>query len=248
MNDNPETLQQVINSEQEVLMNAEEVYDSFFSHAVNLVTLLNNLVASIDVPNKFLFLAFLSQIKKHLTLALFSAVRRHHVQSGMNLRQVLEATAWAAYALANENLDLFRVQNGNGIEVPNRLSKARNRWLNENYPVHSEKIRNLKDSINQSVAHANIAYAFQTFDLPEDLNSGFEMPFFDIEDDFRVKTDLLMVSDFAIGIIDLFITINQTEAVFQSPVDIRNQWVGLVQEHHSLREIIRTHERFININ
>ena len=64
--------------------------------------MLNNFIKSIDDPTKFIFIAFLSQVKKHHTLDLFSAVRFHHIQMRMNLRQVLESDAWATYAMTHE--------------------------------------------------------------------------------------------------------------------------------------------------
>src|SRR2546430_9857689 len=45
--------------------------------------------------------SFFAQVKKHHMLALFSTVRLHKVQALMNLRQVLEAGACAAFAIAN---------------------------------------------------------------------------------------------------------------------------------------------------
>lgn len=78
-------------------------YGPYFSNASEFIEMLSTgMIKSID-PDRDLFAIFLSHIQKHLTLALFSALRLHHVQAMMNLRQVLEAGACAAYAIANQN-------------------------------------------------------------------------------------------------------------------------------------------------
>ncbi len=238
------TLEDLINAEQEMVLGAELKYGEYFSHAGEMVTLLNNLVPKIDKPTHFLFLVFLSQVKTHLTQALFSAVRRHHVQAGMNLRQVLEASVWAAYAMAFEDLDLFRVEGSNGLEVPERLKNACRDWLKKNYPKKSEEILRLKKQINSTIAHAKIDYAFQTFSSDLRGRQRFTTSYFDIEDDFRIKMDLLMIANFAMGMLQLFTTINMEEKVFRFQNDFPNQFRKLGEQHERLRLEIQGHERF----
>lgn len=239
------TITDLANMEREMVLHAEEKYGEYFTHAANMVTTMNNLVVSINKPTRFLFIAFLSQVKKHLTLALFAATRRHHVDAGMNLRQMLEGSAWAAYAIAHENIDLFQIQNPNGqIEVPDRLEKARNTWLEANYLQKSEEIKRLKKQINGSVAHAKITYAFQTFALSPAGVRGFITSFFDDEDDFRVTADLLMVANFAMGMIDLFVGVNKRENVFQLAKGFDEKFGSLVEQHSRLRDGLKKHPRF----
>lgn len=240
------TLEGILEAERDMVLDAQQKYGEYFTHAVEMVTLLNNLASTIDRPERFLFVAFLSHIRKHFTLSLFSAVRRHHIQTGMNLRQVLESAAWAAYALAHEDINLFQVQDERGhVDVPQRLSDARNSWLDANYSVKSEEIRRLKKQINKSVAHANIAYVFQTFGLSQQRErSGFTTSYFDIEDDFRIRTDLLMIANFAMGMIDLFVSINQAEEVFLVSDDFTDHFRRLNEQHTRLRAEIGSHERF----
>ena len=243
MDEDNYTLEDLINKEQDLALSAGTAHGEYFTHAVQMITLLNNMVLSIDIPTRFLFVAFLSQVKKHIVLALLSAVRRHHVQTGMNLRQVLEASGWAAYALAFEDLSLFQVVGPNGLEVPDRLKGAMHSWLATNYPVKSQEMRRLKDQINKSVAHANIAYAFQTFNLGKD-KPGFVTTYFDGEDDFRIKTDLLMIANFTMGILQLFSTVNMQEKVFRFPDGFVEQFRGLSDQHERLRADIQRHEKF----
>ena len=122
------TIGDIIESERQMFLTAGERYGEYFAHASALNTLLNNFIKSIDDPEKFIFLAYLSSVKKHHTLALFSTVRLHSVQAGMDLRQVVEAGAWAAYALAFKEKEKFCEDESGVIEIPDRLQKAGNTW------------------------------------------------------------------------------------------------------------------------
>jgi hypothetical protein len=61
----------------------------------------------------------------------------------------------------------------------------------------------MKKMINTSTAHANIAYTNQNFRRAE-TGDGFNTPFFDFEDEYFVRCDLLMASSIALSLIDLF--------------------------------------------
>lgn len=103
---------------------------------------------------------FLSQVKKHHTLALLSFVRLHHVQGLLDLRWTLEAGASAAYAIANTNPEDFVDVDTNGLLDPSqRLASRRYKWLENNYKEVSDFIKELKDEINKYAAHANIIQA-----------------------------------------------------------------------------------------
>lgn len=217
--DNENTsLEDLLNTERDLVLGAEEAYGEYFTHAAQLTILTSSMVASMEIPMRFLFVAFLSHVKKHLLLALFSAVRRHQVQAGMNLRQVLEAGAWAAYALAHQDLNLFRTIDQSGrLDVPRSLSDARNQWLTNNYPAKSEEIRRLKIMLNESTAHAKIEYVFNTFAPRPRGQRGFTTTFFDEDDEYRIKMNLLLVANFAMGMIQLFTSVNMNERVFRFP-------------------------------
>lgn len=68
-------------------------------------------------------------------LALLSTVRLHKVQSMMNLRQVLEAGAAAAFAIANPEMQHFADTDANGFLDPSKaLAKKRYAWLDKHFP------------------------------------------------------------------------------------------------------------------
>jgi len=239
------TIGDLIESEREMVLTGAERYGEYFINASEFNTLLNNFVKSIDDPSKFIFVAFLSQVRKHHTLALFSSVRLHHIQMGLNLRQVLEAGAWAAYAMAHEDRDRFCEADADGIlHIPKRLKIARDNWLNQNFKIKSDEIKKLKELINESVAHANIVYAFQNFEMKPADDPGFHTPFFDFDDEYKVKNDLWFIANIALGLIDLFYGVNRQYRVFQLVDDFNAKFKQLVNQNNKLKSEMMQHPRF----
>jgi hypothetical protein len=111
-----------------------------------------------------IFVLFLSQVRKHHTLALFSTVPLHRIQAMMDLRQTLEAGACAAYAIANTDPADFADKDQDRILNPTQdLARKRYKWLEQNFSVGSNAIKRIKESINKSAAHSNIADAHLNF-------------------------------------------------------------------------------------
>jgi hypothetical protein len=116
----------------------------------------------------------------------------------MNLRHVLEAGAWATYAIANREFGHFVETRADGmIGITQKLTGRRNRWLDTHFPQSSSYIKKQKDSINEAISHAGIVYAEKVFDIDEDTRT-LQLPFFDREDTFHVQADLWLIA--AIGI------------------------------------------------
>lgn len=248
MNENfkQSTFGEIIESEREMILKGADQYGIFFENALECNNLLNNFVKSIDDIDKFIFLAFLSQVKKHHTLALFSVVRRHHIQAGMNLRQVIEGASWAAYALGHKEEEKFCEKGNNDVmQVPDRLGKAKNKWLTDNYKDGSEMIKRLKDLINSSTAHSNIVYAFQNFQVRAD--PGFDIPFFDYPDDYKIKNDLWFVGNIALGLLDLFYGVNKDYKVFQCTDEYLTTFKKFMVQNNALKVDIMQSERFQKI-
>ena len=108
------TIGEILDSEREMVLKGAELYGEFFVNAADFNHLLNEFLKSVD-RDLFIFTAFLSQIRKHHTLALFSTVRLHHTQAMMDLRQVLESGTCAAYAMRNPEVDDFAEIDKQGI-------------------------------------------------------------------------------------------------------------------------------------
>jgi hypothetical protein len=197
------TLPEIAESETLLLATADERYPAYYPLALEASLFISNFIKSIDA-DRAVFGMFLSQVKKHHTLALFSTVRLHKIQASVNLRQVLEAGACAAFAIANPGHEHFVDMDDQGILDPSqKLAKKRCDWLAEHYPAGSEAIKGLKDTINQSTAHATLVYASNNFQFNESTGS-FDAPFFDMEDEYLVKTDLWMIGNVALALLDIF--------------------------------------------
>lgn len=237
------TIGEALNSEKEMVIKGAERYGEYFINAADLNHLLNEFHKSI-APDHFIFAAFLSQFRKHHTLALFSAVRLHHVQAMMNMRQVLESGACAAYAIANHNVEDFADVNDQGIiDLSGKLTQKRYKWLEENYKAGSDAIKSMKDSINNSAAHSNIVYAYKTFNF--NAKSGkFDTPFFDIEDEYHIKTDLWMIGNVAMGLMDLFYGINKGRDVIRFNDDFIPRLRSLRKQNDKLKKKIMEDSRF----
>lgn len=243
------TIGEILDSEREMVIKGTELYGEFFVNASEFNDLLINFIKSVDDPTKFIFLAFLSQIRKHHTLALFSAVRLHHIQAGMNLRQVFEAGAWAVYAMGHADDKKFCERDPKDaswiIQVPKQLKDERDRWLNAKFQDKSDWMKNLKNIINSSVAHSNIAYVFQNFKARPIDNPGFELSFFDDFDEHKIKTDLWSIANTALGFLDLFYGANLRYKVFQFVDGFMPRFKALVAQHEALKKQMMISPRFI---
>ena len=138
------TLGQILDSEREMVLTATQRYGEYFDHALACSTFLTQFLKSID-PDRHIAASFFGQVKIHHMLALFSTVRLHKVQALMNLRQVLEAGACAAFAIANPDHKHFVDIDEYGVLDPSqKLAKRRYAWLKANYPDASDAIEGLK--------------------------------------------------------------------------------------------------------
>lgn len=237
------TFEEIIESEREMFLNATDRYGDFFVNASEFNVLLNEFIKSVD-PDRYIFVMFLSQMRKHATLALLSSVRLHRIQSMMNLRQVLEAGASAAYAIAHTNQGDFAEVNKDGIlEASQNLTNKRYRWLDENYSDKSIFIRNMKNSINSSSAHSNIIYAHGNFKFEESVKK-FSTPFFDIENDYWIKTDLWMIANVMMGIMDLFYGVNKDRNVLKFIDQFSSRLKALEEENHKLKALMMETDRY----
>jgi hypothetical protein len=196
-------------------------------------------------PEALFFLIFLSQIRKHHMLAILSAARLHHVQMVMNLRQVLEAGATAAYAIGNPRTEDYAKSTELGLlEVPEELSKKRYKWLEEKYPNGSEVIKRLKKQIQQS-SHSNIVDAYRSFKI-KDTQKLLEIqtPFFDLRNDFQIKSDFWVIGNVAMGLTDLFYGVNKDYNVLTFADDFVTRLKLFERENNRLKELQMKTRRF----
>ena len=141
------TFEEVIDSEGQLVLDAEARYGKHYRNARAGSIFLSRSIVSVELGHHETFGRFFSQMKKHHMLALLSTLRLHKVQSMTNLRQVLEAGAAAAFAIANPEMHHFADIDEIGFLDPSKaLARKRYRWLDEHFaavPNQSRKRRSL---------------------------------------------------------------------------------------------------------
>jgi hypothetical protein len=198
------TLEEIIDSERAMLLDAPKRYGRHYKHARATAMYLTLCIDSIELDRADMFGRLFSLMKKHHTLSFFSALRLHKVQAMMDLRQVLEAGAAAAFAIAKPEKHHFVTVDAFGIMDPSqKLTDKRYKWLDRNYPDKSAWIASTKDRINSSAAHANIISGDSTFRMTND-DAFASAPFFDVEDEYFVKADMWLICSVAITLMDFF--------------------------------------------
>jgi hypothetical protein len=232
---------EIVNSERLLVLEAEDRYGSYYKHAAGASLLLSRFVKSVD-SNGLIFVRFLSQVKKHHTLALFSTVRLHQIQAMMVLRHAVEAGAAAAYAMAHPDPAEFAETNElGGLDSTKALTQKRYRWLDEHIPDGSSYLKAVKKNINQSTAHASIVYTENNFRLGEDHASA---PFFDLTDEYYIKTDLWTIGGVALGLMDLFYGVNAQYKVMEFIDRFRDQFGMLADQNRAIQNEMQSSERF----
>lgn len=237
-------LTELINSEHQLIVDAPKNFGDFFTHALQSVKLLQSFISEVK-DEGWLFYCFLSHIRKHHTLAFLSTIRRHHVQTVMNLRQVLESGASAAYALANPEPNDFVSTTPEGLlDVPEKLKKKRNKWLDENYLKGSEAIKSMKEQMQLS-SHSNLVDTHRTFKYTNVSNLiQLETPFFDLENQFQIKGDLWSLTNIAMGLMDLFYGVNQKAEKVTFSKTFVDELQALDREDKRLKEIMMKTRKF----
>ena len=99
--------------------------------------------------------------------------------------------------------------------------------LDQNYPQGSKSLKEMKDNINASTAHANLVYTGSNFEV--------SLPFFDFEDDYAVKSDLWRIGNIAISLLDLFYGVNQSVGSIKFVEDFSQRFGILVERSNALR-------------
>ena len=237
------SVDEILESEKQMVLQGFDRYGAFYSNAFELANLLGSgMVKSID-PDRFIFAMFFSQVKNHLMLALFSALRLHKAQALMNLRQALEAGACGSYAIANVNqADFADTRDDETLDPPQKLTRKRYDWLETNFPAGSSAIRSMKETLNDIGIHSNIVMAQQNYEFDTELKF-FKTPFFDFEDEFWVKTDLWQTGNVALCIMDLFFGVNQPICVIKFKDDWLAKFQLLSAENTRLRAEMLVHVR-----
>lgn len=237
------TFEEIIESERLMLLVADERYGKYYRNARECSIFLSRCIESVD-HDRMMFARFFALMKKHHMLALLSILRLHKVQAMMNVRQVLEAGAASAFAIANPEQHHFAETDEQGLLDPTQeLAKKRYKWLHENYRDKSDWIKATKEQINTSTAHANIVSSGSILQVT-DAGDAINAPFFDIEDDYHVKADLRQTASIALTIMDLFYGVNQSRNVIAFHPAFVPTMGRLAQETDALLAELKATDRF----
>ena len=237
------TLEEITESERQMVLTAKERFGNHYVNARASSVFLSRCIVAVD-HDRMNFGRFLALMKKYHMLALLSLVRLHKVQAMMNLRQVLEAGAAAAFAIANPEDDhFFKVDANNIITTPQKLAEKRYRWLEENFKLGSDAIKARKGLINQAQSHANVVSAHSVFRIA-DTGDLINAPFFDIEDDYFVKGDLWLVAAVALDLMDLFYGVNASRNVIEFIPDFPAHFARLHSDTATLHAGLTATDRF----
>jgi hypothetical protein len=244
------SIEEIVDSERAMIRDGEARYGRHYKLAQTSTMYLTLCIESIDADRSDTFGRLISLIKTHLMLAFLSALRLHHVQAMMNLRQVFEAGAAAAYSIANPTVDDFVDIDEFGLMDPTKeLTSKRYKWLDENYAAASSWIKDQKKLINEQSAHANIISGNRGFRVVAE-GKGVSTPFFDIEDEAFVKIDLWRVGSAAIGLMQLFYLVTgdvgrtSGRFVLGFRSDFERAWRSLAVESNALLDEQRDSDRF----
>ena len=143
------TIGEIIENERDMVMRAPETYGSYFTHALETSAFLTKFIKSID-PGYDLSSRFLLWRKNTICSRFCRTVRLHKIQAMMNLRQVLEAGASAAFATHNPDPSNFVDSDAVGLlSASQSLTKKRYQWLDKELPDGSRSIKKMKDQIDQ---------------------------------------------------------------------------------------------------
>jgi hypothetical protein len=235
------TIGEIIETERLLVLEAPERYGDYYRHALDASILITTFIKSLD-PDRLVFGRYHAWVKKHHLLALFSTVRLHQAQAAMDLRQVLEAGCLAAYAIANPDPNLFVTEDKNGLlNSSSKLNGIAYKWLDQNHPQSSRNIKQMKEDINETTAHANLVYTGANFEVADDDVSA---PFFDFEDSHAVKTELWRIGNIAINLLYLFYGVNQSVGSIKFVDDFHAQLGGLVSRSNALRAEMMATDRY----
>ena len=73
---------------------------------------------------------------------------------------------------------------------------------------------------------------------------GFYTPFFDFDDEYKVKSDLWFIANIALGLMDLFYGVNQQYRVFQLIDDFNAKFKQLLDQNNKLKSEMMQYPRF----
>jgi hypothetical protein len=234
------TLDLLVVRERAMFVNAEKRLGHPYRVAREATLLMTTFLQSVS-GDRFVFANFMGIIKNHLTLALLSMVRRHHVEAMMNIRQVLESASNAAYALANPDADWAHPTTGR-THTSQVIRERSFKWMDANFKAHSDTLSDLKRQLNETDLHSNIVNGSRSFQA--DPDAGVMLTnFFDDEDLHIIHSDLMVLSLVAMCTMHLLHSVAERHGGFVISKDWRERADLVEADRQRITAAIGTSDR-----
>lgn len=238
------TLTELIEGEHQKTLKALERYGANFAHNLKVFQLLEGFFTDVKAPQD-IFLRFYFSFRNFYWLTLFSIIRLHHVQSSLNLRQMIEYGTDAAYAIVFPEVEKFADTDEFGImDSTQPLKSKRYKWLDENYKATSQAILKIKSPVQVS-SHSNISDTNRGYKfVASDDSAQIHVSFFDFEDDYMEKAALWQLANTTLAILGLWYEISRDYKTLELIPDFAQKHATLMQENQQIKSELTATDRF----
>lgn len=238
------TLTEIIEGEHNKTLNALNKYRENFAHNLRIFQLLENFLTEFKAPQD-IFVRFYYSVRNFYLLTLFSTIRLHHVQSSLNLRQLIESGTDAAYSIAFPDVEEFAKTDEFGImDSTKSLKNKRYEWLNKNYPATSKAILKIKEPVQVS-SHSNLVDTNRGYKfLFSKEDTQIQVSYFDFEDDYIEKAALWQLANTTLAIMGLWYEVSQSYKGIEVILNFAKKHSELMNENQKLKDGITQTVRF----
>lgn len=194
-------------------------------------------LASVDVDQVF-FEGVYVHTRKVLGLGVLAALRQHRVDSGMNLRQAIEAISLMGYHAMHPGVP--KGMGGKDTPVAELIAAneagrlASLKWISKAHLGLSRDLKHYKDHINRSTSHASIMGTFAVFNYASDTDS--DWAFFDVPNAAETRVALYLAGQIATSAIFMLGKVAIDAKGIHLRPDFDEVWNELVITSNSIRE------------
>jgi hypothetical protein len=206
------------------------------------VTIFASMIVRIDRGHQ-LFMAYYSAVRKASICATLSALRQHKVQSSLNLRQAIEGTVLMTYALMNPRPEILEGVTEISPRIEDKLSDKARKWLAGAYPPYSEKLKLLKDNINETDSHANLINTYATFDFDSTEKTS-RNRFLDRDDEDHLKITLWTVGHTMTHLAAAYVDVALDAEGIEIAEDFRDRIAHLSKVNDALIDDVKRNPRW----
>ncbi|PAB61344.1 hypothetical protein [Anaeromicrobium sediminis] len=225
-------LEELINWEGKCLKNNMEKYIELINNSYNIISILSY-ISNIKTPKSLAYFTFNNQIRASLIQSLLALLRNHEVQSKLMLRHAIETGMLAAYSLIEPDIEKYLINEKDGarpVKVMNKVYK----FIENLFPDYSNRLKKVKDEINEFYAHGNLFNSFVTSPNRENI---YGLAFFDRnrDDDFKLKIGIWQIGHIACILFDLLYEASLMSIVVERNEEISKRYSELLKESQSFR-------------